>query len=106
MRFSATNFRPKPALRWVAVFCALTVWALGLLAVSPELHAALHTDADHADHACAITLFSHGVDNSTTQTDLVVEPLVMLAGSVDTSTTRPALAPDYWLLPGRAPPIR
>ncbi len=97
---------PAPALRWAAVFCALTVWALGLLAVSPHLHAALHSDANHQDHTCAITLFNHGVDDGAAQTAVVIEPLVRLEDVVVQPTARLVVAPRYWLLPGRAPPVR
>lgn len=48
--------------RWLAVWLAVTVWALGVLAVSPELHAELHADGDGHAHECAVTLFAHGAD--------------------------------------------
>lgn len=89
----------------MAVFCALTVWMLGLLAVSPELHAALHADADHADHICAITLFSHGVEGANPSIDVVVSGLVFVGDAPAPVETRPAAAPHYWLPPGRAPPV-
>jgi hypothetical protein len=79
---------------------------LGLLAVSPELHAALHADADQADHTCAITLFGHGVEGTNASIDLVVAPLVLVADSPVSVEIRLAAAPRYWLLPGRAPPLR
>ena len=79
---------------------------LGLLAVSPELHAALHKDADHADHSCAITLFSQGVEGTNTSINVIVAPLVLVADAPVLVETRPAAAPRYWLLPGRAPPVR
>ena len=95
----------SPALRWVALFCASAVWALGLLAVSPQLHEKLHADAGHQDHACAVTLFSHGVDDAGASADLTVVPLVALDEKVAPYSERAALAPRYWLLPGRAPPV-
>jgi hypothetical protein len=101
---SSADLKPKPALRWVAVFCALTVWMLGLLAVSPELHAALHADANHTDHACAVTLFNQGVEGTNPSIDFAIAPLVLLADSPVSVETRPAAAPRYWLQPGRAPP--
>ena len=97
---------PPPAIRWAAIFCALTIWVLGVLAISPQLHAALHSDADHQDHTCAVTLFNHGVDDGTTQTALAIEPLVCLEDVVTRPAARLVAAPRYWLLPGRAPPVR
>lgn len=31
-----------------------------LMAASPSLHRRFHPDANHADHSCAVTLFTHG----------------------------------------------
>ena len=106
MRPSATkDHRPAPAFRWAAVLCALTVWVMGLLAASPQLHAALHSEANHQDHTCAITLFSHGVEEVTGPAELTVSPLAALDEVVAPYVARPVWAPRYWLLPGRAPPV-
>jgi hypothetical protein len=90
----------------VAVLCALTVWVLGLLAVSPQLHAAMHQDAGHEEHSCAVTLFSQGVEGTNPSIDFAITPLVLLADSPVSVEACPAAAPRYWLLPGRAPPVR
>jgi hypothetical protein len=45
----------KPVL---AGLLAGLIFVLGLLAASPELHRALHKDADRSGHQCAITLFA------------------------------------------------
>ena len=97
---------PAPALRWAAVFCALTVWVLGLLAISPQLHATLHGDSDQQGHTCAITLFNHSVDDGTAQTLVVIGPLVRLEDAVVQPMDPTVLAPRYRLLPGHAPPVR
>ena len=89
----------------MAIFCALIVWMLGLLAVSPELHAAIHADANHADHSCAITLFGHGVEGTSSTIDLVIAPFVLLDDSPASVETWLATPPRYLLLPGRAPPL-
>jgi hypothetical protein len=97
---------PAPALRWAAIGSALMVWMLGLLAASPQLHAALHKDAGHNEHVCAVTLFSQGVESTTPPTGFTVAPLVLLADSPVPVDLCPAAPPRYRLLPGRAPPAR
>jgi hypothetical protein len=103
--FLGAKSKPTPALRWVAGFCALLVWMLGLLAVSPELHATIHADADHADHSCAITLFSHGVEGTNSPVVLIVAPVTLAADLPAAPKIRLAPTPRYLLLPGRAPPL-
>ena len=62
--FNFLSPRPRPFVRWTAGICALLVGVLGLLAASPVLHGKLHADAGHADHACAVTIFHHGVEDT------------------------------------------
>ena len=95
---------PAPALRWVALASALMVWALGLLAASPQLHAAMHKDAVQDEHVCAVTLFSQGVESTTPPTVFTVAPLVLLVDSTVPVDICPAAAARYRLLPGRGPP--
>jgi hypothetical protein len=102
---SGVNFKPNPGLQWVAVFCALSVWALGLLAVSPQLHAALHADANHADHTCAVTLFSHGADVCTGTTTLVCAPLFFVVEEGLGQPVSPVAEVPHRLPPGRGPPL-
>ncbi len=105
-RRNTTTSRIPRGFRWVAGACALLVWVLGLLATSPDLHAALHADADHADHECAITLFSHGAENSAPEIALTTayRPQVVAVVRPD----EPTLAKSTldWLQPGRGPPVR
>ena len=104
MNASVQPSRPTAAMRWIAAGGALLVWALGLLAVNPELHELLHPDAGLADHECVITLFSHGADDGAAQPVVVVAPLFRSEERQATPVVRLAAAPDYRLLPGRAPP--
>lgn len=103
--FLSAKSKPTLTLRWVAGICALLVWMLGMLAVSPELHAAIHADADHADHSCAVTLFSHGVEGTNSSIVLIVAPATLPADPATIPEVRLAAAPRYLLLPGRAPPL-
>ena len=66
---------PLPSgFRWIAAACALLVLFLGVLAASPDLHARIHSDADHAEHACAVTLFNQGAENPVPVTVPVIKP--------------------------------
>jgi hypothetical protein len=97
---------PCPAFRWVAAVCAVMVWSLGLLAASPELHARVHRDADHAGHTCAVTLFSQGLDNPVAGAALPLTPNLTVSMVVmPTDPPRVECARD-WLRPERGPPVR
>jgi hypothetical protein len=108
MRPSAAQSRllPAPAFRWTALFCALAVWGLGLLAVSPELHATLHHEADHADHDCAVTLFSHGVDAGTGLLPDLGAPGQTVAELIPVTPALPASDAHLRLPPACGPPVR
>jgi hypothetical protein len=96
---------PAPATRWVAVCCALAVWMLGLLAASPQLHAALHSEASHQDHTCAVTLFSHGVETAAVDTCLASAPVLFPTGESLAQPALPVTVPHDRLPPGRGPPL-
>jgi hypothetical protein len=97
---------PSRAIRWLAGFCAVTVWMLGLLAASPELHAALHADAGQADHDCVVTLFSHGTDTASSATPTVAAPVPYLVGVSPLPEVVLAGSVLDRLQPGRGPPVR
>jgi hypothetical protein len=94
-----------PASRWVAAFCALAVWLLGVFAASSELHGALHADADHAGHTCAITLFSEGIENPTDCAIVAVAPALFPAGDACAPQAAPLTKTEDRLPPGRGPPL-
>lgn len=84
----------------------MQVWVLGMLAASPELHAWVHHDAEQSGHTCAVTLFSHGLDNPTLGAALRLAPcLIIVAEVAPTEPQRVESAKD-WQLPGRGPPVR
>jgi hypothetical protein len=97
--------QPSPALRGVAVCAALLVWLLGIFAASAELHAALHRDADHQDHSCAITLFSHGTDDTSDHRELVAVLALFSVGAIIAESTRWIGEAPHRLPPGCGPPL-
>ena len=98
--------------------CAIAVWFLGIAARSPQLHAAMHVHADHADgcshgdhpttpdHACAVTLFQQGVDNAVSTVELPPRTVVRAADAATPSESVPRPAADRRLHFGQAPPAR
>ena len=70
---------PEPLRRLLAAGVAGLVLALSVLAASPSLHAWLHPDAGHADHACAVTLFLQGMTAPAAEVALVVLSLLLVA---------------------------
>jgi hypothetical protein len=91
----------RPSL---ALLLAALVLLLNLLAASPSLHERFHSDAGHAEHQCAVTLFAHGQTDSA-----VVEVTAVLPVTADeflplVSVSLTA-APMAMLPPGRAPPM-
>ena len=107
MRNSPISLRamPAPAFRWPAVFCALAVWGLGLFAVNPQLHAALHSDANHQDHTCAVTLFGHGMERAAGDTDIVSAPVLFPAGQCSIQPALPVAGAYHQLPPACGPPL-
>jgi hypothetical protein len=95
---------PSRLVRTGAVVAAWLVLALTILAASPQAHALLHHDADHADHACGVTLAQQGFCDSAASAPLLIAPETVLT----VLTPRPAShgwsVPDYWQPPGQAPP--
>ena len=104
----ATNTAHLPAsrtLRGVAAVCALMVWLLGFFGASSQLHGAVHAEADHAGHTCAITLFSQGLEHSLGQADMVVTPALFPAGEIAAVPAAPLTDTPDRLPPGRGPPF-
>lgn len=102
----AAALLPVRMLRWVATGCAGLIWLLGLLAISPQLHAALHDDAGAADHSCAITLFSHGTEPALPDLIAVTAPPHQVECILVPAGPLLVESPEDWLQPGRGPPVR
>lgn len=98
---------PLPrATRWLAASLAVVVWALGVFAASPELHATLHHDSDAHSHECAITLFAHGVESLGGAPVLQSLSDAREIGRVALPLSHDWSAPDYRLRPACGPPLR
>jgi hypothetical protein len=54
------------------------VFLLNLLAAAPVLHEHFHSDAGHADHQCAVTLFAHGQMDTAAIAVSAVTPSVLI----------------------------
>jgi len=111
----------------LAGLLALLVFTLGLLAVSPEAHALLHSGAHsgaalslthahpadasahdphatHDDLGCAVTLFSHGVTTPLALPHLDAPRITLLATLAGAPDTFHPSAPPHRLQPARGPP--
>ncbi len=90
----------KPAF---SGFLVALVLLLNALAAAPSLHELIHQDSDHAGHACAITLFTHGqVDLADCAVPVAVPPARIEATAFIIFSV-PSTAMEN-LPPGRAPP--
>ncbi len=88
----------------MAAWLVALILMLGVLAVYPDAHELLHADAQHGDHACAVTLFAHGVSTVAAILALAVVSWRWVAYVVVRREFF-VLAPAYIHLPGRAPPL-
>lgn len=108
-----------PPLQWLAAALPLLVIALGLLAVRPDWHEAMHVqgaDVPHHEHghdhgdgnderSCAIELFASGLVDSVASVSPVVAPVRSLIAALILSDKRPLFASHRLEPPGRAPPF-
>lgn len=101
-----TALRPLRFTRGIATLCALAVWLLGVLAISPELHGHVHEDAAAPHHECAVTLFQHGAENPLTFSGLSLAPAEFAIATLAPIDAIARPAADVRLQPGRGPPRR
>ena len=101
--------RPKQTEQWsrpralfASMLTLLFVW-LQVLASSPALHHAIHSDSHQPDHQCVIKLLSQGqVDVAEGMTGVTVQAQTVIAPPVPPLPIQVAI--EFRLLPGRAPP--
>lgn len=94
----------QPLKRVGAMLLVAWVLLLGVLQFSPVAHKYVHSDADTAEHECAVTVFAHGVDGAVVELALAVvgwRLVARTAGQCAVFVPRPAFSH----LPGRAPPV-
>ena len=101
-----TALRPFRFARGIAALCALAVWLLGVLAMSPELHGHVHDDAAEPHHECAVTLFQHGAESPLTFSGLSLAPAETAIATLAPIDLIARAAADVRLQPGRGPPRR
>jgi hypothetical protein len=89
----------------LAVVMVFLVLVCATLASNPALHRLIHKDADAEDHECAITLFAHGQVNFTGVAPVVSAPFIQITEFAFSFTSLIPESRDYFLLPGRAPPV-
>ncbi|MBA4136107.1 MAG: hypothetical protein C0518_02180 [Opitutus sp.] len=109
MRLPSDVSAPTPAHRFTRVLaaaCALAVWLLGVLSVSPELHGHVHDGEPAEHHECAVTLFQHGAENPAEGVALTIAPAVWVAGELAVADRVAPLAVDVRLQPSCGPPVR
>lgn len=87
-----------------AVASALGILAIGLGAVSPETHEHVHADADHPEHACAITLAALGYCDTAAPAPAVLDTRAARRTAVHVPPTHAWSTPDFWLVPSHGPP--
>lgn len=104
--FAPTALRPPRFTRGIAALCALAVWLVGVLAVSPDLHCHVHEDAPAPQHACAVTLFQHGAENPLEFAALSLAPAELAVATLAPADAIARPIADLRLQPGRGPPRR
>ena len=97
----------------LAWFLAGLVFTLGLLTVSPALHAYLHGEPSahhhgapqtHDDSGCAVTLFQHGVTTPLELPRLDTPHTIRVVTLPSARDTLLLSAPRHLLRPARGPP--
>lgn len=119
---NSPNPQPKRLvwpLQWLALALPLLVIGLGLVAVRPDWHAALHVqdaDAGHAHHGhahdaadselgCAIELFALGLVESGAASPVVGQPAGVFSLTLSIPADLLLIASARLEPPGRAPPF-
>jgi hypothetical protein len=87
MNSSARSHRYAHVLVAAVVFAAFS-WTL-LVSVSPQLHSRIHSDANRADHICAIMLIASGNYEHSAQPPIITPPRfdVAIAASAEPKST-------------------
>lgn len=95
---------PFPFRPFLAGLLAVTIFAMGLMAVAPNLHEDLHHDAQQPEHSCAIDQFAQGV-TPVTPVDFGLTPLFLSDHFKASFASIDLVAVAFRQPPGRAPPF-
>jgi hypothetical protein len=88
----------------LAGLLAVTILAMGVMAIAPNLHEELHHDADHPEHSCAIDTFAQGV-TPVTPSESGVSPFIVADQLTATFASIDLPSVAFRQPPGRAPPF-
>ena len=103
LQWTKRHFNPI-AKRIIATVLAALVLLLDAMAVSPALHELTHADAGQASHQCVVTLFAHGLIDTTDAAIPVVAPFIPVTALPPLIVS--AISPAIENRPaGRAPPV-
>jgi hypothetical protein len=97
--------RYRRAAKGLAAVMLFLVLLCSTLASNPALHHLIHKDADAEDHECAVTLFAHGQVNFGGVVPVLSAPFLQFTSFASSFHGLIPDSRDYFLLPGRAPPL-
>jgi hypothetical protein len=103
MRKVRKTFRCSAQLRAAVAVVLVLYVLLAAFAASPALHRAFHSDADHPDHHCAITMLAQGqIELPVCDTPLCLAPVCYTCAPPFVLSVFGSVA--ELLPPGRGPP--
>ena len=106
MRIGWSHRSNERLRRLAAAGCIALVFALGVFAASPSLHALLHQCGQSLDDdGCAVVLFANGVSAPLAMIAVPPAPAEWQEWSFSGSTNRFRDSARYRLPPGRGPPL-
>jgi hypothetical protein len=100
------SFRGQDSRRFWAVFGLALFLALQLVSSSEALHRLIHSDANSAEHQCAVTLFAHGQVNAAESFPALVAFAAALFFFLPLLQSAALPSFDYRYSASRAPPLR
>jgi len=105
MRSRSLHCRKPKGLGWIAALLAALMVCGLLLAASPALHGALHSDAKSPFHQCAISLLAHGYLLPADTAAMVATCVHFWAGMLLRLDNPIPSSPDHRFSFSRAPPL-
>lgn len=95
----------KPAGKSVLALLMLVLYLVpAAVAASAALHKCVHDDAGTPEHHCAATVIALGQVEASPVRDVVITSIGFYPSALR-AEPQPRVPGDFWLLPGRAPPL-